>query len=133
MPLIEASGTSLDRIRPDSGEEFDRSGANLRQHVVVRTELLFGNTWMSTRPPLSFRIASAASLARTFSGWIAGRLLANLSLNSAVCAWADVPIIEVASVLAVRADGCDKNPRRATRFMLSPGSRAAAGSAGAGL
>src|SRR4051812_15391240 len=44
---------------------------------------------MSTRPLVSARIASAISLARVFIGWVTGRLLAYLYVNSAF--WANAP------------------------------------------
>ena len=43
---------------------------------------------MSTRPLESARIASAASFMRMLVGWVMGKLLASLSLNSAFCAQA---------------------------------------------
>src|SRR5919202_135089 len=83
MPVIEAFGTSVERI---SGESVKNSSAPERSWLsmsVSPPSWLFGNTWMSTLPPVSLRIASIASIVRIFSGCVIGELLAYLSEKSA--------------------------------------------------
>ena len=78
MPLIEAAGTSVDRIRPDRVKNSTPPERSWLSMSVSEPSWLFGKIWISTRPLVSALIASAASLARTFSGCVAGRLLAYL-------------------------------------------------------
>ena len=78
MPLIEAAGTSVDRIRPDSVKNSTPPERIWLSMSVSEPSWLFGKIWMSTRPLVSALIAAAISLARMFIGWASGRLLAYL-------------------------------------------------------
>ena len=75
---------------------------------VSEPSWLFGNTRISTRPPLAASTRSAASVMRTVSGWMAGVLFAILSVNSA--AWAGRVLIANSGRAAV--------PSRARRLMV---------------
>ncbi len=78
MPLIEAAGTSVARIRPDSVKNSTPPERIWLSMSVSEPSWLFGKIWRSNLPPVSLLIAAAISLARTFSGWVSGRLLAYL-------------------------------------------------------
>ena len=78
MPLIEAGGTSVDRIRPDSVKNSTPPERSWLSMSVSEPSWLFGKIWRSKRPSVSSLIAAAISLARTFIGWVSGRLLAYL-------------------------------------------------------
>ena len=118
MPLIDATGTSVDRISPDNVKKSIAPERTCDSMSVSEPSWLFGNTWMSTRPPESFKIACAALWARTFNGCTAGRLLANFSLNSPAWARADGPSTLAPSVPALTAHAWVRNSRRAGRFMV---------------
>ena len=78
MPLIEAAGTSVDRIRPDSVKKSTPPERSWLSMSVSAPSWLFGKICMSKRPLVSVLIAAAISLARTFIGCVTGRLLAYL-------------------------------------------------------
>ena len=78
MPLIEAAGTSVDRIRPDSVKNSTPPERSWLSMSVSEPSWLFGNIWMSKRPLVSALIAAAISRARATNGCDSGRLLANL-------------------------------------------------------
>ena len=78
MPLIEALGTSVDRISGDSVKNSTPPERTWLSMSVSAPSWLLGNIWMATRPPVSSRILSTASCARTFIGCASGRLLAYL-------------------------------------------------------
>src|SRR5579871_4041806 len=82
-PLIEATFTSVARIRPDSVKNSMAPERSWLSMSVSEPSWLFGKIWISTRPLVSFLIRSTASVMRTLSGWVTGELLAYLSLNSA--------------------------------------------------
>src|SRR5262249_16208776 len=86
MPLIDAAGTSVARIRPDSVKNSTPPERIWLSMSVSEPSWLFGKIWGSNLPRVSLLIAAAISLARMFSGWVSGRLLAYLYENSAV--WA---------------------------------------------
>src|SRR5579871_2799000 len=86
MPLIEAAGTSVDRIRPDSVKNSMPPDRIWLSMSVSEPSWLFGKICRSNLPLVSALIAAAISLARVFSGWESGRLLAYLYENSADCA-----------------------------------------------
>ena len=77
-PLMLAGGTSVDRIRPDMVKNSTAPERSWLSTSVSEPSWLFGNTLISTRPSVACLTRAAASMERTFSGWIAGRLLANL-------------------------------------------------------
>ena len=64
MPLIEATGTSVARIRPDSVKNSTPPERTWLSMSVSEPSWLFGKIWMSTRPLVSALIAAAISLAR---------------------------------------------------------------------
>ncbi len=78
MPLIEVAGTRVDKIRPDSVKNSMPPERSWLSMSVSEPSWLFGNSWMSTRPLVSARMASAISLARRFIGCVTGRLFAYL-------------------------------------------------------
>jgi len=78
MPLIEATGTSVDRIRPDSVNISTAPERSWLSTSVSEPSWLLGNTWISRRPPVASLMRFDASVIRTFSGWVAGTLLAYL-------------------------------------------------------
>ena len=86
MPLIDAAGTRVDRIRPDSVKNSTPPERIWLSMSVSEPSWLLGKIWRSKRPLVSVLIASAISLARAFMGWESGRLLAYLYENSAL--WA---------------------------------------------
>ena len=83
MPVIEAPGTSVDRISGDSVKNSIAPERSWLSMSVSPPSWLFGNTWMSTLPPVSLRIASMASTVRIVSGCVTGELLAYFRLKSA--------------------------------------------------
>src|ERR1700746_1877625 len=86
MPLIEAAGTSVDRIRPDNVKNSMPPERIWLSISVSDPSWLFGKICRSKRPLVSALIAAAISLARVLSGWLSGRLLAYLYVHSAACA-----------------------------------------------
>ena len=78
MPLIEAAGTSVARIRPDSVKNSMPPERIWLSMSVSEPSWLFGKTCRSNRPWVSALIAADISLARTFIGWESGALLAYL-------------------------------------------------------
>src|SRR5437879_8073593 len=86
MPLIDAAGTSVARIRPDSVKNSTPPERIWLSMSVSDPSWLLGKICRSNRPLVSALIAAAISLARAFMGWPSGRLLAYLYVNSAV--WA---------------------------------------------
>ena len=78
MPLIEAAGTSVARIRPDSVKNSTPPERTWLSMSVSEPSWLFGKICRSKRPLVSVLIAAAISLARMFSGCVSGRLLAYL-------------------------------------------------------
>src|SRR6478609_3475693 len=121
MPLIEATGTSVDRIRPDRVMKSIAPERTCDSMSVSEPSWLFGWICRSTRPLVSLRIASAAWVARTLRGWMAGRLLPNRSVYSALCANAGRTAMAPETAPKVSAEACDKNLRRVESDMLSPG------------
>src|SRR5690348_7224767 len=86
MPLIDAAGTSVDKISPDKVKNSmppERTWLNMS---VSEPSWLLGKICRSKRPLVSALIAAAISLARTFIGWESGRLLAYLYEKSAALA-----------------------------------------------
>lgn len=78
MPLMEALGTSVERI---SGERVKNSMAPERSWLsmsVSPPSWLEGKILISTLPLVSALILAAISCARTFMGCVTGRLLAYL-------------------------------------------------------
>ncbi|MGY4332919.1 hypothetical protein ACVWWG_007336 [Bradyrhizobium sp. LB7.2] len=86
MPLMDAAGTRVDRIRPDSVKNSTPPERIWLSMSVSDPSWLFGKICRSNLPLVSALIAAAISLARTFIGWVSGRLLAYLKVNSAL--WA---------------------------------------------
>jgi len=86
MPLIDAAGTSVARIRPDSVKNSMPPERIWLSMSVSEPSWLFGKICRSNLPSVSALMAAAISLARMLSGWLSGRLLAYLYENSAV--WA---------------------------------------------
>ncbi len=78
MPLIDAAGTSVARIRPDSVKNSMPPDRIWLSMSVSEPSWLFGKICRSKRPLVSVLIAAAISLARTFIGCESGRLLAYL-------------------------------------------------------
>src|SRR5690349_11087803 len=83
MPLIEAAGTRVARIRPDSVKNSTPPERTWLSMSVSEPSWLFGDTCRSNRPLVSVLIAAAISRARATNGCDSGRLLANLYENSA--------------------------------------------------
>src|SRR5581483_7963016 len=115
-PLIEATFTSVARIRPDSVKNSMAPERSWLSMSVSEPSWLFGNTWISTRPLVSFLIRATASLARTLSGWSSGELLAYLSWNSGA------PFaIQGIAMVAPAAVPVSSRPRRVVlKFILFP-------------
>src|SRR5215831_8381264 len=86
MPLIDAAGTSVARIRPDSVKNSMPPERIWLSMSVSEPSWLFGKICRSNLPLVSALMAAAISLARAFIGCASGRLLAYLYENSAV--WA---------------------------------------------
>src|SRR3954471_6126887 len=82
-PLIDAAGTSVERISPDSVKNSIAPERNWLNMSVSEPSWLLGKIWISTRPLVSCLMRSIASTARTLSGCAVGELLAYLSSNSA--------------------------------------------------
>ena len=78
MPVIEAAGTSVERIRPESVKNSMPPERTWLSMSVSEPSWLFGKISIETRPLLSVRMASAISLARWFIGCATGRLFAYL-------------------------------------------------------
>ena len=51
MPLMEASGTKVERMRPDRLNIWIAPVRNCDSMSVSPPSWLLGNTWISTRPP----------------------------------------------------------------------------------
>src|SRR5215475_12432375 len=83
---MDAAGTRVDRIRPDSVKNSMPPERIWLSMSVSAPSWLFGKICSSKRPLVSALIAAAISLARVLSGWESGRLLAYLYENSALCA-----------------------------------------------
>src|SRR5215471_1992833 len=83
MPLMDAAGTRVARIKPDSVKNSMPPERIWLSMSVSDPSWLLGKIWRSNLPLVSLLIAAAISLARTFSGWESGRLLAYLCENSA--------------------------------------------------
>ncbi len=75
MPLIEAAGTSVDRIRPDSVKNSMPPERIWLSMSVSEPSWLFGKICRSKRPFVSLLIASAISFARTFIGCESGSIV----------------------------------------------------------
>ena len=78
MPLIDAAGTSVARINPESVKNSMPPERIWLSISVSEPSWLFGKTCRSKRPLVSVLIASDISLARTFIGCESGALLAYL-------------------------------------------------------
>ena len=77
-PLMAASGTSVDRISPDSVKNSSAPERTWLSMSVSLPSWLLGKSWISSRPPVAALILSAASALRVFSGCVAGRFVASL-------------------------------------------------------
>ena len=75
MPLIEAAGTSVARIRPDSVKNSMPPERIWLSMSVSEPSWLFGKICRSNRPLVSVLIAAAISLARTFIGCESGSVV----------------------------------------------------------
>ena len=75
---MEAAGTSVERIRPDSVKNSTAPERTWLSVSVSEPSWLDGKMLISTRPFVSDLIASAISRARIFIGCMTGRLLAYL-------------------------------------------------------
>jgi hypothetical protein len=78
MPLMAATGTRVDRIRP---ERLNISTAPDRSWLSVSVSepsWLLGNTLISTRPEVASFTRAAAAVERTCTGWLVAVLWANL-------------------------------------------------------
>src|SRR5215467_3233438 len=73
MPLIEAAGTNVARIRPDSVKNSMPPERIWLSMSVSEPSWLFGNICRSNLPPVSALMAAAISLARALSGWPSGQ------------------------------------------------------------
>src|SRR5882724_1702157 len=103
-PLIEATGTRVERIRPDSVKNSIAPERSWLSMSVSEPSWLFGNTWISTRPLVCCLIRSMASVVRTFSGCVTGELLAYLSWNSAApLAIQGMPIVPIVAPAVPRS------------------------------
>src|SRR6266478_6901783 len=83
MPLIDAAGTSVARIRPDSVKNSMPPERIWLSMSVSEPSWLLGKICGSKRPLVSALIAAAISLARTFIGCASGRLFAYLYVTAA--------------------------------------------------
>src|SRR5581483_10260524 len=119
MPLIEAAGTNVARIRPDSVKNSMPPERIWLSMSVSEPSWLFGKICRSNLPLVSVLIAAAISLARAFSGWESGRLLAYLYENSADCARAT----NGAPTLELTTDAADafSSVRREKLISILPG------------
>src|SRR6266436_3782926 len=82
MPLIDATGTSVERMSPESVKKSIAPERSWLSMSVSEPSWLLGNTWISTRPLVSALMRSIASTARMVSGCVTGELLAYFSANS---------------------------------------------------
>ena len=78
MPLMAASGTSVDRIRPESVKNSTAPERTWPSTSVSAPSWLLGNSPISSAPFDSALMRSKAPWSRTFNGWLAGTLVANL-------------------------------------------------------
>ena len=78
MPVIEAAGTSVERIRPERVKNSMPPERTWLSMSVSEPSWLLGKISIETRPLVSARMASAISLARVFIGCATGRLFAYL-------------------------------------------------------
>lgn len=77
-PLIEATGTRVERIRPERVKNSSAPERSWLSMSVSEPSWLLGNTWISTLPPVFSLIRVAASVVRMVSGCVTGELLAYL-------------------------------------------------------
>jgi hypothetical protein len=78
MPLIEAAGTKVERIRPERVKKSTAPERIWPSVSVSEPSWLEGKICSSKRPLVSSLILAAASCARMFIGCVVGRLLAYL-------------------------------------------------------
>jgi hypothetical protein len=78
MPLMDAAGTRVARISPDSVKNSTPPDLIWLSMSVSEPSWLFGKICRSNRPLVSALIVAAISLARAFKGCPSGRLLAYL-------------------------------------------------------
>ncbi len=78
MPLIEAAGTSVARISPDSVKNSTPPERIWESVSVSEPSWLDGKICRSNAPLVSCLMAAAISRARIFIGCVSGRLLAYL-------------------------------------------------------
>ena len=83
MPLIEAAGTTVARIRPESVKKSMEPSRSCESMAVSPPSWLLGKTSISTAPLLSALMRSAALVVKMVSGWVTGELFAYFSVNSA--------------------------------------------------
>ena len=98
---MPASGTSVCRIRPDSGKMSMAPERTCDSMSVSPPSWLLGKIWISTLPPLSFFTASAASRTRMLEGWVVGMLLAHLNTRGVPWANSGAPMVASAPAVAV--------------------------------
>jgi hypothetical protein len=78
MPLMDAAGTRVARIKPDSVKNSTPPERIWLSMSVSEPSWLLGKICRSKRPLVSALIAAAISFARWFIGCPSGRLLAYL-------------------------------------------------------
>src|SRR6266436_7892672 len=83
IPLIEAIGTSVDRMTLDRLKNSTAPERSWDSTSVSPPSWLFANSSISSTPLLSRLMRSKACCRRTFSGCVNGKLVANLYLKSA--------------------------------------------------
>ena len=81
MPLMDAAGTSVDRISPESVKNSTPPERIWFNVSVSEPNWLDGKICRSRRPSVSALMAAAISRARTFIGWVSGRLFAYLYVH----------------------------------------------------
>src|SRR3974390_3302821 len=117
MPLIEAAGTSVERIKPDSVKNSTPPERVWLNVSGSDPNWLDGKICRSKRPLVSCLIAAAISRARTFIGCVSGRLLAYLYLHCAC--WArTTPGAATAAVTDIEVPVA--RTRRRDTFMCKP-------------
>src|ERR1700675_3673700 len=115
MPLIEATGTRVARMRPEGVKKSIAPERTWLSMSVSPPSWLLGKIWISRRPFDSSLIFATASVIRMVIGWVSGELLAYLWVDAAASA-RRVRILTVA--IAVAAAAVPATKRRRVIFLV---------------
>src|SRR5580704_1316214 len=123
MPLIEAAGTSVDKMSPDSVKNSTPPERIWLSVSVSDPSWLDGKICISKRPPVCSLIAAAIARACTFIGCVSGRLLAYLYDHCACWARATngAPTIPAKTTEAPLTSSSRRDNGRDNRMTTLPG------------